>query len=72
MTEDVRDVLADAADDINLTPAEEIRLRYAAIVDCSDDAIIAKTLDGVISAWNPAAERLFGYTQTRLSGSRSR
>ena len=43
MTEDARDVLADAADATNLTRAEEIRLRYAAIVESSDDAIIAKT-----------------------------
>jgi PAS domain S-box-containing protein len=52
----------------DLTRAEEIRLRYAAIVEGSDDAIIAKTLDGVISAWNAAAERMFGYTEHEAIG----
>ena len=68
MREDAPDVLAEAADATDLTRSEEIRLRYAAIVESSDDAIVAKTLDGVISAWNAAAERMFGYTEHEAIG----
>jgi len=68
VTEDEPAVLAVAADATDLTRADEIRLRYAAIVESSDDAIIAKTLDGVISAWNAAAERMFGYTEHEAIG----
>jgi PAS domain S-box-containing protein len=48
--------------------AEEVRSHLAAIVESSDDAIISKTLDGVIMSWNPGAERIYGYKAEEMVG----
>jgi PAS domain S-box-containing protein len=48
--------------------AEEAQARLAAIVESSDDAVVSKSLDGVIRTWNAGAERLFGYSAAEAVG----
>lgn len=51
-----------------LTDATIAQARLAAIVESSDDAIIAKTLEAIITDWNKGAERIFGYTAEEIIG----
>lgn len=61
--------LVGACTDItNRKQAEEVRHRLAAIVESSDDAIISKDLNGIITSWNKQAENLFGYTAQEMIG----
>ena len=48
--------------------ADGMRARFAAVVESCDDAVIGKTLDGIITAWNRGAEKVFGYSASEAVG----
>ena len=48
--------------------AHEMQARLAAVVESSDDAIVTKTLDSIITTWNKGAERIFGYSAEEVIG----
>lgn len=66
MGENATNILQSSESSFSL--AEQKQAVLAAIVAASDDTIISKTLAGTITSWNPAAEQMFGYSETEALG----
>jgi len=61
-------VLAMVEDITDKKKAEKARLRHAAVIESSDDAIASATLDGIIVSWNTGAQKTYGYTEAEAVG----
>jgi PAS domain S-box-containing protein len=61
-------IAVDLSDRKRLEEAERARMFLSAIVSSAEDAIVSKDLNGVVTSWNRAAERLFGYSEEEMIG----
>ena len=64
-------IVVNLRDITNRKLAEESATRLSAILDSTEDAIFSETLDGVITSWNSAAERIYGYAAPEAVGGSS-
>ncbi|WP_316771476.1 PAS domain S-box protein [Pedobacter frigiditerrae] len=64
----VLDITNQKQNEQRLLDLSEKQARLAAVVNSTDDIIISKTLEGIITSWNPAAERAFGFTEAEAIG----